>query len=264
MKTIYFAGSVGKSDWRNDLAMESNGRIMSKGKSVYTGIHGGSFIYGGPFAISCDHGCFHVYGDHGSTGESSFLNCHGSIDFEDKHGGYTKGDKRHIVFNRCMLQIQECDVVLAHIKRVDCFGTYFELGFAHGIGKPIYIHVDRLLDIDMQKTYSEHANSSIGDELWFVKLSANVLDSLEIPRELLFFNNKTKYQIYLESPGWKQKAFRAREKAENRCQVCNRGDLTLNVHHRTYDNVYNEKPGDLIVLCKACHSKFHDIQDDTL
>lgn len=32
---------------------------------------------------------------------------------------------------------------------------------------------------------------------------------------------------------------------------------TLDVHHRTYKNRGNEKFADLIVLCRACHSKHH-------
>lgn len=32
----------------------------------------------------------------------------------------------------------------------------------------------------------------------------------------------------------------------------------LEVHHRTYERVGNERPADVIALCKACHEKHHD------
>lgn len=68
------------------------------------------------------------------------------------------------------------------------------------------------------------------------------------------------YYKYLQTKEWKCKRKNAIEKAGGRCQLCNRGeDSILHVHHRTYENVGDEAPGDLIVLCGRCHAKFHDI-----
>ena len=68
------------------------------------------------------------------------------------------------------------------------------------------------------------------------------------------------YREYLKSDKWKQKATRKRKQAGNKCQLCNKGTLTLHVHHRTYENIYKEKLADLIVLCEKCHEKFHGIR----
>jgi 5-methylcytosine-specific restriction endonuclease McrA len=35
----------------------------------------------------------------------------------------------------------------------------------------------------------------------------------------------------------------------------------LEVHHRTYERVGEERPADVIALCKACHEKHHDRHD---
>ena len=48
-------------------------------------------------------------------------------------------------------------------------------------------------------------------------------------------------------------------KAGFKCQLCGRkGDL--NVHHNTYNSRGNENLKDLIVLCKDCHTKFHNAE----
>lgn len=65
------------------------------------------------------------------------------------------------------------------------------------------------------------------------------------------------YPEYLKTEHWQEKRKEARERANERCQVCN-ATTTLNVHHRTYVRRGYEEPEDLIVLCKGCHQLFHD------
>jgi 5-methylcytosine-specific restriction endonuclease McrA len=45
------------------------------------------------------------------------------------------------------------------------------------------------------------------------------------------------------------------EAAGFRCRLCNSGGegVTIEVHHRTYENLFNEQPGDLTALCRPCH-----------
>jgi 5-methylcytosine-specific restriction endonuclease McrA len=64
------------------------------------------------------------------------------------------------------------------------------------------------------------------------------------------------YDEYLVSPEWRARRLAALERAGDRCQLCNR-DGHLHVHHRTYDRVGHEDPGDLTVLCDECHAWFH-------
>ncbi len=66
------------------------------------------------------------------------------------------------------------------------------------------------------------------------------------------------YDRYMKSEAWREKAEEAKQRAGHRCQLCNKANTVLHVHHRTYERLGKELPDDLIVLCAGCHSKFHD------
>ena len=61
---------------------------------------------------------------------------------------------------------------------------------------------------------------------------------------------------YLQSDHWRKVREAALNRAGHRCQVCN-GTHILDVHHRTYERLGREEPGDLTVLCRRCHGLFH-------
>jgi hypothetical protein len=65
------------------------------------------------------------------------------------------------------------------------------------------------------------------------------------------------YQEYLKSYEWIATRARALGRAERRCQVCNAGGH-VDTHHRTYERIGKEEDADIIVLCRACHTLFHD------
>lgn len=64
-------------------------------------------------------------------------------------------------------------------------------------------------------------------------------------------------EVYLRSDHWRATRLAALERAGNRCQVCN-ADKRLDVHHRTYERIGNERPEDLTVLCRGCHELYHE------
>lgn len=72
-------------------------------------------------------------------------------------------------------------------------------------------------------------------------------------------NKRAFYYRYCASPEWAKKSKEAKQRAGNRCQLCNQSNRVsvLNTHHRTYKNLGNEKAEDLIVLCDECHAVFH-------
>jgi hypothetical protein len=82
------------------------------------------------------------------------------------------------------------------------------------------------------------------------------VDCRDLPKE----EPTLTYQEYLASPAWKEKAEAEKERAGQRCQVCNmpRSKTILDTHHRTYERLGHEEPGDLIVLCRDCHQLFHE------
>jgi 5-methylcytosine-specific restriction endonuclease McrA len=66
------------------------------------------------------------------------------------------------------------------------------------------------------------------------------------------------YELYLQTPEWKQRRQDALDRARKACQLCN-CTTTLEVHHRTYKRRGFESDHDLIVLCRSCHEKHHDV-----
>jgi len=62
------------------------------------------------------------------------------------------------------------------------------------------------------------------------------------------------YHQYMNSIEWYRKRERWLRLADYECQWCSRMQTTLYIHHLTYENFYNEKDEDIIVLCKPCHN----------
>ena len=249
MKLIYFAGSVDKNDWRNKLVSDTQERIMSNGRRmVYKTRDGGEFAYGGPEAIGCDHGCCHGNGTHGMIGSPC-------VEQNNKPGD---------IISNCLAQIKIADVLFVYISKPDSYATYLEVGYAFAINKPCYLYINPELNESMMKNRPitddwNHNEESTWHDLWFMKNLCKELQELKIPKELLTYTSpKQQYHDYLQSEQWKTIARKKREEADNRCQLCNNGSITLHVHHRTYDNIYHEKMNDLIVLCENCHKKFHN------
>jgi hypothetical protein len=69
-------------------------------------------------------------------------------------------------------------------------------------------------------------------------------------------NRRVDYYEYIKSHAWKAKAAAAKKAAGHRCQVCNRGNVQLDAHHRTYARLGNERPEDITVLCRDCHELY--------
>lgn len=69
------------------------------------------------------------------------------------------------------------------------------------------------------------------------------------------------YSEFLKTPYWKAVAMQKKYRSGFKCQVCNSTEL-LNVHHRSYEHHGMEINflEDLIVLCKNCHSTFHETE----
>ena len=68
--------------------------------------------------------------------------------------------------------------------------------------------------------------------------------------------HKEKYHDYLNSIEWKAKCTRLFQKRGKRCEICN-SSHRIEVHHKTYARIFNEKFEDLKVLCFQCHRKEH-------
>jgi hypothetical protein len=63
------------------------------------------------------------------------------------------------------------------------------------------------------------------------------------------------YKIYLLSKHWQQWRLEVLAFWEHRCALCYSRE-NVEVHHRTYERLGNERLTDCIVLCARCH-KLH-------
>ena len=60
------------------------------------------------------------------------------------------------------------------------------------------------------------------------------------------------YKNYLKSQAWKEKRKLFLELCNYECELCG-GKTKLQVHHKNYNNIFNEEKEDVIVLCRECH-----------
>jgi len=80
----------------------------------------------------------------------------------------------------------------------------------------------------------------------------NDIRTISTPKKPLFFKNK---EEYYKSDEWKIKRQFILNRDSHRCQQCG-SNYWLEIHHLTYDRLYNEdNNSDLITLCKKCHKR---------
>lgn len=65
-----------------------------------------------------------------------------------------------------------------------------------------------------------------------------------------------KYARYLLSPMWRVKRDRVMKRAGGICEGCGVARAT-EVHHLTYDRIYEEPLFDLVAICTPCHERIH-------
>jgi hypothetical protein len=87
------------------------------------------------------------------------------------------------------------------------------------------------------------------------ELKKNLLKWLNI---LMTRANKRQiqYENYLQSPQWKIKRAKVLKRANGTCEGCGE-NKAVEVHHLTYDRIYNEMLFDLVAVCKSCHDQLH-------
>ena len=67
------------------------------------------------------------------------------------------------------------------------------------------------------------------------------------------------YNLYLKSDHWREVKNRYYGKLNNKvCFICD-SPKNLNLHHKTYKNIGDEKNSDLVCLCRKHHKECHDL-----
>lgn len=154
---LYFAGKIGKNDWRTPLVGALAGLGATAAAEEWPTLERavlGRHAYVGPYFVACDHGCGHAPDGHGARAGAETPGC-----FEPT--------PRALVVERCLEAVRRADLVFAWIDSVTAYGTIFELGFARAIGKPIVIaHPRGFYD---------------ARDLWFARASAQTLIDADSP-----------------------------------------------------------------------------------
>jgi 5-methylcytosine-specific restriction endonuclease McrA len=87
----------------------------------------------------------------------------------------------------------------------------------------------------------------------------NLYKSLEKPHSTKVYKaHKKQYEEYLSSTKWRTKRKEVFAARGEKCEKCT-STTSLQIHHLTYENVFNEKLEDLQILCRSCHKKEHRI-----
>lgn len=152
---VYFAGKIGQNDWRHRLIPPLRGTLIPGEQDLFNpdlvipcpNEGGVGFDYGGPFFVSCDHGCFHGPHSHGV----------GIVSNEGADDAIPQNDlavRRQMIFAVNSQRLQRADQVFAYLESADCYGTLIELGMAAAHRIPITIG------------FSPAINLAMRDDLW--------------------------------------------------------------------------------------------------
>jgi len=66
--------------------------------------------------------------------------------------------------------------------------------------------------------------------------------------------------VYLKSAHWRSLRASVLEAQDHHCLGCN-ATTNLDVHHIIYSKLYAEKVGEMMVLCRECHIRAHELWD---
>jgi len=107
------------------------------------------------------------------------------------------------------------------------------------------------------KHFDEYLNLFKKTVKAIVTTDTEVLELDDMEETLIDHYNSIPYEKYLATSHWIRFRKASILNANFSCKLCNSKD-DLNVHHNNYDNRGCETFNDVIVLCRSCHSKFHD------
>lgn len=74
--------------------------------------------------------------------------------------------------------------------------------------------------------------------------------------DALMAEKRAKYREYLCSPAWAYRRERVLERDQYKCRACEQARATQ-VHHLTYDRIFEEPLFDLVAICEPCHKRIH-------
>lgn len=141
---IYLAGKINpENDWREDL-VENIGSVISEEKKdhindiewpILKNSIFGKFDYVGPYYCKPENYTNQKY----PTSEHGML-------VRDNHGCIVFCSWDTEVKAKILSAIDICDIFVAYIYDLSCFGTIFEIGYARAKNKPVFVFIDAAED----------------------------------------------------------------------------------------------------------------------
>jgi hypothetical protein len=173
-KHVYLAGKF-NSDWRASICADAIHSWDSwSGCYEHQSLTYGFHYYAGPYRAS-------QRGEH--IGDIPCTHARSGVlaDDQDDHVFESEYNDEQVydaneVFNRCCNAIQQCTAMFAWIDSLDCYGTLAEIGFAHALGKPIFLGIHQDLYHCLPKSglpdECKPHNIDYHHDLWFVEKMA--------------------------------------------------------------------------------------------
>ena len=87
-------------------------------------------------------------------------------------------------------------------------------------------------------------------------LTNTALPSKKILKNQLWSIGFDSYDNFLASDWWKMKREAIFEAKGKKCEICG-SKFRVEIHHKTYQHLGNERLDDVLVVCHSCHSKIH-------
>lgn len=88
-----------------------------------------------------------------------------------------------------------------------------------------------------------------------------LLDTWRLIDVLLDAARRWSYRrLYLRSRHWREVRQNAIRLSFHKCQDCGKTG-PLDVHHRSYAHLGDERRSDLVVLCRYCHAERHALKE---
>ena len=165
-KRVYLVGAIGKNGWRDEIVPRFRDVCMTGdvphlhafNATVTVPTITDGVACSGPFFVACDHGCAHGESNHGVGAASA--GCFEVLVHPSAH------IRRRLVFDVSIERINRADAIFAYFDREKAYGSCWELGYAHAIGRPIFVGLSPDL--------------TARDDYWFVVQSQAKYDSINV------------------------------------------------------------------------------------
>lgn len=133
--SIYFAGKIGKSDWRHEIIpnlrdawfgeeCQGGGDPESISPIIWRE-DGHTLKCVGPYFVGCDHGCYHGASTHGQLSDLSKFSEHCVV--KSKETAHEWMRERKKIYQRCIGWLDFSDVIFAYIDDEGAYGTLCEI-----------------------------------------------------------------------------------------------------------------------------------------